>query len=430
MSIADIDGDGQPEIIATAFQTLWVYDNHGQIKWTRDYGVPGARRSSRASARHSFDLDGDGIAEIIIPTSVGMEFTDGATGKTKATLLWSDIFAQPGLANCGSYQGGFGASAIVADVDGSGHASVVVSYPGDQYPQPGCVFVFGAKNNDWRPAPTVFNEFGYHGSNVDNKGTIPSVEANNFATPATNVYGNQPQVLTPVDPKVNTTTTFQYTASTASMTSAPATVTITLLPDNRPPVFKSVPPTEYQSGPLTYAAHAVDPDPGDTVSYSIVLTAGNGAYNCSIDAVSGVLTCPNLPSGAQFIVLAATDNHGAVANQTLSLLQSTGPGTVPNIVGQSRTTAEATLAAAGFVTGSVTSIYYPAPADQVLTQFPAAGATALLGSAITLQVSLGLQPQLIPDLVGLTLTQARTALVGLGFTVIVNPGVVADRTGK
>ena len=98
---------------------------------------------------------------------------------------------------------------------------------------------------------------------------IPAVEANNFATPATNVYGNQPQILTPVDPRVNTTTTFQYTASTTSLTSAPATVTITLLPDNRPPVFKSVPPTEYQSGPFTYAAHAVDPDPGDTVSYSM-----------------------------------------------------------------------------------------------------------------------------------------------------------------
>ena len=142
-----------------------------------------------------------------------------------------------------------------------------------------------------------------------------------------------------------------------------------------------------------------------------------------------MLTCPNLRR-RPFHRTRCDGQPWRVANQTLSLLQSTGPGTVPNVVGESRTTAEATLTAAGFVTGSVSSIYYPAPADQVLTQFPAAGATALLGSAITLQVSLGLQPQLIPDLVGLTLTQARTMLVGLGFTVIVNPGVVADRAGK
>lgn len=425
LSVADIDGDGLPEILATSFQKLWVYDVHGQIKWVRDYGTyPGNSGQPlffRFKRPAAFDLDGSGIAEVIIPTELGLDFADGATGMSKANLLWSDVLAQPGLAVCGSYQGGFGASAIVADIDGSGHASVVVSFPGDQYPQSHCVFAFTAQNNDWRPAPTVFNEFGYHVSNVDNTGKIPSVEANNFATPRTNVYGNQPQLLTPVDPAVNTTTKFQYTASAEGLTSAPATVTITLVPNHPPPVFTSIPPTQYVPGPFTYAAHAFDPEPGDTITYSIVLTGGNTAYTCSIDPVSGVLTCPNLSSGNQFIVLAATDIHGLVANQVISLTQSAGPATVPNVVGASQTAAEATLVNAGFVTGNVSSIYFAAPVNQVLTQFPGAGTTALLGSAVALQVSLGLQPQPVPNLVGLTLTEARALLVGLGFTVIVDP---------
>ena len=91
------------------------------------------------------------------------------------------------------------------------------------------------------------------------------------------------------------------------------------------------------------------------------------------------------------------------------------------MIGQSEAEAEATLAAAGFVTGKVSSIYFSAPVNQVLTQYPAAGATALKGAGIALQVSLGLPPVNVPDLVGLSLTEAKAKLTGLGFTVIVNP---------
>ena len=106
--------------------------------------------------------------------------------------------------------------------------------------------------------------------------------------------------------------------------------------------------------------------------------------------------------------------------QTIKLHPSTGLAAVPNVVGQSRTSADATLTAAGFATGNVSSVYFQAPVDQVLTQFPAAGASVLKGEAIALQVSLGPQPVPLPNLVGLSLTEAQTQLTGLGFTVVVN----------
>ena len=427
LGVADIDGDGQPEIMALSSGQLWVYDTQGQIKWIRNYGTLSGESLGdwpflRYKRPAAFDLDGDGIAEIIISTKQGLEFTDGATGNTKFNLPWASLYASNNLTNkCGSYQGSSLGSAIVADIDGSGHASVVMNFPPDNYPGYQCVLAFSAQNNDWRPAPTVFNEFSYHYSNVTNNGGIPSVEANNFATPATNVYGEQPQLLTPVNPLVNTTTTFQYAASDGTLTSAPATVAITLEPLNRPPVFTTTPPTQYQSGvAFSYAAHAVDPDLGDTVSYSITLELPF-ANTSAINPTSGLLTGANLGLGDHYIIIAATDNHGAATYQTLKLKQSAGPATVPNLIGQSEAEAGATLAAAGFVTGKVSSIYFSAPVNQVLMQYPAAGATALKGAGIALQVSLGLQPINVPNIVGLSLTEAQNQLTGLGFTVIVTP---------
>ena len=421
LSVADLDGDGSPEIMATAEGNLYVYDAKGQIKWTHRYADASNLRTIDEGKRPAaFDLDGDGIAEVIIPTTFGVEFTDGATGKTKKTLTWADL----GVTSTG-YGGGyaptFSTSAVVADIDGSGHASIIISVPSVVFGASQYVVAIGATNNDWRSAPTVLNQFTYHVTNVDNVGHIPTVETNAFATPRTNVFGNQAQKSIPVDPRVHQGTTFTYAASNGIQTSQPATVTIDIWPQNRPPVFTSVPPTAYVPFTLTYAAHATDPDPGDRVTYSLLLASGNGAAGCSVDAISGLVVCPSLNAGDQFFTIVATDTQGASAYQSVHLTQSAGPATVPNVVGQSKSGADATLTAAGFVTGNVSSIYYAAPANQVLTQFPAGGSTALAGSAIALQISLGPQPQAVPDLIGLQLSVARTRLAGIGFGIIVIP---------
>jgi RHS repeat-associated protein len=419
LSVADLDGDGSPEIMATSEGNLYVYDATGQIKWTHRYADASNLRTIDLGKRPvAFDLDGDGIAEVIVATSQGLEFNDGKTGKTKFVAPWPDL----GLTNVqAGYPNALSMNAVVADIDGSGHASIVFEYSSTFFGATQYIVAVGATNHDWRAAPTVYNEFSYHASNVDNVGHIPTAEANAFATPRTNIFGTQAQAQAPVDPRVHSSTRFTYAASNGTQTSNAATVTIDLRPQNSPPVFTSVAPTVYVPFAFTYAAHAADPDPGDSVTYSLLLVFGNGANSCSIGATSGLVTCVNLFFGDQFFTVVATDTQGASAFQTVHLVQSAGPATVPNVVGQSRTTADATLTAAGFVTGNVSSIYFAAPAGQVLTQFPAAGATALTGSAIALQVSLGAPPQAVPDLIGLQLSVARNRLTGFGFGIIVIP---------
>ncbi len=135
-------------------------------------------------------------------------------------------------------------------------------------------------------------------------------------------------------------------------------------------------------------------------------------------------------AGPLTFVIAATDSFGESAYQTFTLYPSTGLGAVPNVVGQSRTTADATLTAAGFATGNVSSVYFQAPVDQVLTQFPAAGASVLKGEAIALQVSLGPQPVLVPLVVGQPLTVASTAVDSAGLHRGGEPGVLEYRSAQ
>ena len=67
--------------------------------------------------------------------------------------------------------------------------------------------------------------------------------------------------------------------------------------------------------------------------------------------------------------------------------------TVPDVVGLSEAAADTALIAAGFVTGTITTATSPTvPAGTVISQSPAAGASAALGSAVALVVSTGPPP--------------------------------------
>ncbi len=416
LSVADLDGDGSPDITTTLEGYQFAYDAKGEIKWIHHYADGNGLRTIDQFKRPAvFDLDGDGIAEVIMPTTLGLEFTDGKTGATKTVVPWPAL----GVTNTGQSNGlanAYNTSAVVADIDGSGHASILLTVPLYSYLSSQYLVAVRAQNNDWRPAPTVYNEFSYHVSNVDNVGHIPLVEADNFSTPRTNVFGNQAQTQDPVDPRVHSSTSFTYAASNGTLASDPATVTINIRPQNNPPVFVSVAPTVYVPTSFTYAAHATDADPGDSVTYSVLLASGNGSASCSIGATTGLLTCPSLFFGEQYITIVATDTQGAAAYQTLRLAQSAGSALVPSVVGEQQTDAATTLTAAGFVLGNVSMINSSSPAGQVLSQSPSGGATAVLGEAVAVTVSSGPAPVAVPNVVGLGTPIATSMLAGLGFT--------------
>lgn len=422
-TIADIDGSGRPSVVLFDSQRLCAIDYRGLYKWCHDEGqsplfaTPNLRTATRAAV---YDLDGDGIPEVIMPLfGERLLFLDGATGNVKFDYDMAagrpPLQAYPQLRDA-SIVG----SPIVADFENNGHASILSVWSGLAR-----MDIVASQTNDWRPARKIFNQTSYFVGNINDDGSIPATFVNNFATPSTNVFGTQGQVLLPFDPRVRTRTSFDYNAAAGGLVSGPGTVTIDILPANRPPAFTSTPPTRWAGSfpAFDYPAHAVDPDVGDTVSYSIVLAGGsdfsNGAGACTIGAGTGLLHCPTLYSGSYTFVIAATDTFGASALQTVSLTRSSGPAIVPNVVGQSSAAASSTLLAAGFVTGNVDAIYSAAPVGQVIAQVPAAGANALLGEAIALQTSKGPAPVAVPFVVGQSLTAANSTLTSIGFTVSV-----------
>lgn len=404
--VGDLYGDGRPKILVTTQGYLYVYDEHGALVWTHAffdaYGNAMVEYHNRPAI---FDLDGDGVAEVIVQTATGIEFFDGRTGATKASVSYASLgFPNP---TAGWYSDRLGP--LVVDVDADGHAEVLFNIVSLTYGIEAWTVALESQADDWQPARPVWNQYGMHDANVADDGGIPQVEANNFRDPRTNVYANPARVAPAVDPRKREQTTFTYQAAAGGYTSNAATVTVDILPPNRPPVITSTAPTTYQPYyasnwppyppylPFVYQARASDPDPGDTVSWSIVVRGGLESYNFTIDAATGLLTASTLFGGSvdpagwvtEQLVLAATDSQGAAAYQTLTLKPSPGPAIVPNVVGQQKTVADATLAAAGFGTGVVTEVENPAPAGQVLSQAPAAGSSVLRGELIALTVSLG-----------------------------------------
>ncbi len=96
----------------------------------------------------------------------------------------------------------------------------------------------------------------------------------------------------------------------------------------------------------------------------------------------------------------------------------TQPGTVtvPNVVGMTETSAVASLASAGLVEGARTQASSATlPAGSVVSQHPAAGATAARSSAVDLVVSTGPASVTVPSLTGMTEANARATLATAGL---------------
>jgi len=126
-----------------------------------------------------------------------------------------------------------------------------------------------------------------------------------------------------------------------------------------------------------------------------------------------------VPAGS---VISQNPVAGTVVTEgsTVNLVVSSGPCpvTVPDVVGQDQASAEAALAAAGLVVGTVTTqCSDTVPADSVISQNPVGGASVAPGSTVDLVVSTGPCNAVVPDVVGLTLEAAQEALAVYNFDV-------------
>jgi beta-lactam-binding protein with PASTA domain len=106
---------------------------------------------------------------------------------------------------------------------------------------------------------------------------------------------------------------------------------------------------------------------------------------------------------------------------------------VPDVIGMTLARAQNELTAAGFVTGEIREVAHPdIPRDSVSDQVPRAGFPLDRGGAVDLYVSTGPDTVLVPDVVGLTESEAAVQLVDAGLRVgavrlEINPDVPHER---
>ncbi|MBA2319674.1 MAG: VCBS repeat-containing protein [Deltaproteobacteria bacterium] len=154
-TIADFDGDGEPEIGVAAGSRYSVMEGDGSILWqavTDD-------ASSGNTASSVFDFEGDGAAEVVYADQTRLWVFSGVDGSVK-------------LESTHHSNGTWLEYPVVADVDGDGHADIVVP---QEYQYGGFtgIAVFTDRNNSWMPGRRSWNQHAYHITNVDEDGTVP-----------------------------------------------------------------------------------------------------------------------------------------------------------------------------------------------------------------------------------------------------------------
>jgi len=113
----------------------------------------------------------------------------------------------------------------------------------------------------------------------------------------------------------------------------------------------------------------------------------------------------------------------AIAGVSYYLLSSKAPAvtSMPSVIGQSISSATATLRGSGLQIGEVKLVQSNQPKGTVVSTVPAAGKKVSAGESVSLKVSLGTstKPVTVPNLVGMTLSAAETLLQqkNLGYTL-------------
>jgi hypothetical protein len=182
-TIADFDGDGMPEIGVASQSAYSVWKPGKGWIWTSATFDCSANTGSSV-----FDFEGKGEAAVVYSDQCFLHVFDGKSGQV--------LIKEPN-SSCTAYE-----MPIVADIDGSGRAKVLVPNNGicsqsvceREWPSTaaGTRYVglkaLKSPTDKWVNTRSVWNQHTYHVTNVNVDGTIPFPEPNSWAGDQSNSY--------------------------------------------------------------------------------------------------------------------------------------------------------------------------------------------------------------------------------------------------
>ena len=170
-SVADIDLDGTVEILRAVDSNIFKVINgeDGTVQWEKTVSVWGAGATA-------FDMDGDGFLEVILMDRFSdLRVWDGRDGTEKL------VFDSDGSTN---FPANF-TLPVFADVDADGQSEMVTA-GGFTFGFSPLVNVWKSPTNDWPPMRSIWNQYRYHVTNVNDDLTIPARERPHWLQPGLN----------------------------------------------------------------------------------------------------------------------------------------------------------------------------------------------------------------------------------------------------
>ena len=153
--VADFDGDGAAEIAWGSSSTLNMYELDGRELWSASVDD-----SSGLASCSGYDVDGDGIYEVLFADQNTFHIFDGGTGVLR--------YSQGGHAS-----GTLWEYPSVADVDGDGSAEIVIGSNNYGFSGWGGITVFGHAGGGWMKSGSTWHTHDFAVTNIRPDGSVP-----------------------------------------------------------------------------------------------------------------------------------------------------------------------------------------------------------------------------------------------------------------
>ncbi|MBO4741352.1 MAG: VCBS repeat-containing protein, partial [Bacteroidales bacterium] len=176
--IADMDGDGVPEIGISACNVLRTYKYNKATRTLNQMWSLSTTDGSASTGITLFDFNLDGKSELVYRDQTHLRILDGTTGKDLTKIANSSCT--------------FSEYPVVADVNNDGAAEIIVSgWPSGNCEWRGYICVFSSNpSGRWAPARKVWNQFGYNTVNINEDLTVPRYQfppASTLTDPSTGI---------------------------------------------------------------------------------------------------------------------------------------------------------------------------------------------------------------------------------------------------